>query len=956
MASGFSEDDFLYSKYLKCVLVFGCQVVQDVVRAIYSRRSMRTRNGTMPLRHFNMRANVDPYFADMSHFLDCNLMEESFDISFGYKLLTEKYICGEMFHTFSEPSQNQVSYIVGQRNKICHKYGEVTDFDVEVNKLKTCITDIYKEASQRLGTNFDSNCKHLVDKVDETVKAKVTDPLGINCLECLEKFKKSLRFKMLNSGKDELFEYYETLKILSPCTWIDDNDHERRFDIEKIFTPPKIWEHKTKINIDIKDLLTFKKTVPKILVIKGLAGSGKTSLCRYLVHCWYKKTGSIDSLNDFDLAILIEVRRSSSVTLLEYLYEELLSDTCFEFQHKDVIPLMQEMNLLFIIDGYDEDSAKAGALLKDILNNFHDKSIMVTSRLNYENEIRDISKEFQLRSLVLTLEGFEDSEQKAFSEKVFKADNRNGDGFLMYLNGRGRVLNKHLKLPLTISLLIVLWIEKPEVVNKVTTATSLYHEIFTLYQEKLTERLITNLKGRRVEELKRKIPSLLLMLGDQAWYLLTQGNGCCDLSNVLREKLEGKCNEKRIDPKEFLSAFLMCEIHDSKPKSKEYANLGNKYCYSFIHRTQMEYLAADFLAESCKEDPSKLRSLNREVSDWRGHSEVLVYLIGNLAKKNILKGKELDFLKLTEQTDAGSTDFCYWWKIISESHIIADIPDSPGKPILYKKMQHPLVSQTIYDRHLSNNSEWRLNDVDVAAGLRLMSLVNPFCLLATALFIHIPHGIDPMDIPDFYDALNAVEFHWEQKKRKNKVKVELHFLDHDNSRNTENTSDPFLLALNNWAELHNFSGSLKEVTSFFTGGYIKNVRCLVPTPGVLQSFENLPGSVRNLRLTLGFPPDSCTPEDLKEIIFSGNLELSIPHMSDEYLNWLIKVVRKLSRGDLKKLYLEHSSLTYQSLMHLAKSMNGILKSTLSVTEPNWDNKGEKAKILEKARFVIEWME
>ncbi|XP_064121308.1 uncharacterized protein LOC135225772 [Macrobrachium nipponense] len=913
MASGFSEDDFVYSKYLKCVLVFGCQVVQDVVRGIYSRRSMRTRNGTMPVRHFNMRANVDPYFADMSHFLDSNLMEESFDISFGYKLLTEKSICGEMFLTFSEESQKQMNYIVGQRNKICHTYGEISDFEVKVTKLKTYITDIYKEANQKLSIDFDSNCKDLVEKIDETVKAKKTDPLGINCLDCLEKFMDSLRFKMLNRGKVELFEYYETLKILSPCTWIDDeDDRAKRFDIEKIFTPPKIWQHRTKINIGIKDLLTFKKAVPKILLIKGLAGSGKTSLCRYLVHCWYKKIGAIDLLKDFDLVILIEIRRSSSVTLLEYLCEELLSDTCFEFQPKDVIPLMQEMDLLFIIDGYDEDSTKAGALLEDILNHFHDKRILVTSRLSYENEIRAISEEFLQPPLILTLEGFEESEQKAFAEKVFKADDSNGDGFLMYLNGRGRVLNKHLKLPLTISLLIVLWIEKPEVVNKVTTATNLYHEIFTLYQEKLTERLITNLKGRRGEELKRKIPSLLLMLGDQAWFLLTQGNGCCDLSSVLREKLEGKCNEKGIDPTEFLSAFLMCEIHDSNPKKNNSAKLGGKYCYSFIHRTQMEYLAADFLAESCKKDSSTLLRLNQEVSDWRKHSEVLVYLIGNLAKKNILKGKESEFLKLTEQTENGSTDFCYWWKIISESRIIADIPDSPGKPILYRKIEHPYVAQTIYDRHLSNNSEWHLNNEDVAAGLRLMSLVNPYCLSATALVIDIPHGIDPVNIPDFYDALSAVEFHWRQKKQKKKVKVALHFHDHDNSSNTESTSDRYLLLLNNWAELQNFSGSLKEATSFFSEGYMKTLRCLVTTPDVLRSFENLPNSVRNLRLTLGFPPDSCTPEDLKEIDFRGELELFIPYMHDEYLNWLIKVVRKLSNGDLKKLHLEHSSLTHKA--------------------------------------------
>ncbi|XP_068230240.1 uncharacterized protein [Palaemon carinicauda] len=960
MPSAFSEEDFLYSKYLKCVLVHGCQAVQDIVRAIYRRKCMRTRNGTMSIRDFNIRANVDPYYGGMSCFLDCNIMEENFDISFGYRLLKEEHICGEAFNGFSEVSKDQMYYIINQRNKVCHNFGRNTDISVQVDILKTCIIGIYQEASKKLNIDFNSNDKCIVEKIDGTMNAKVTEAIGKNCLEGLHEFKESLRFKMLSSGRDELFDYYRTLKTLSPCSWINDENHAEIFDIEKIFTAPKIWAKNTKTKVDIcmKNLLKFKlktKTVPNILFIKGLAGSGKTSLCRYLAHSWYKETGTIDTLDCFELVILIEIRRSSSVTLIEYLREELLSDTCYEFKPDHIICLMEEMNLLFIIDGFDENPTKAGALMQDIFNNFQNKRMIVTSRLNYEKEIGSIAEEFQLQPLTVTLEGFEESEQKVFTEKVFSIVDRSCEGFLKYLNGRGRVLNKHLKLPLTTSLLIVLWMEKPKVVNKITTATSLYYEIFSLYQEKLAERLIVNLRARQLEALKKKIPSLLLLLGGRAWFLLTLENGCCELSDSLRKTLEEKCEERGIDASEFFSAFLMCEVHHSKLKNSN-SILNHKYQYSFIHRTQMEYLAADFLAQEIKNGSLTLCEIDKKVSDWRNHSEVLVYLSGNMAKKNILKGNEKAFLKLAEKTGAGSTDFLYWWKIISESHIIADIPESPDKPIYYKKIQHPELATAIYDKHLSENTDWDLDDKEVAAGLRLMSLLNPVCLSATTLSINIPHGVDPLNVPDFYDALSAVEDHWNKKIKKKKIKISLHLYHHNSTRSNGSTSEHFLLALKNWAELQNFTGSLKNVTYSLAEGYPKNIRCLITEPCALRSFENLPDSVRCLRLTLGFSLNTCTLDDLTRINFTGKLELFIPDMCDEQLNTLIKVIKKLSGNDLKNLHLTHSKLTYNSVMDLVKSMNGILKSTLYITRLNFRNASEEKKLLGKAEFRVEWMD
>lgn len=956
MPTSFSKYDFIFSKYLKCVQEVAAQTLRDVVRTIYSRRVMRARNGTMSIRHYNMRANVDPEYYGMEEYLDCNIMEENFDISFAYEILKQEHICGKVFLKLSSGCKELIRDVVSERNRLCHIYGEVFNFEEDANALKGKLKDIYKGFAKVLRVSFDENIQTMEDNVNDIAMARIRDDshedLGVD----LQNFKNSKRFRLLESGRKELHEYYKSLKTISPLTWIDENKESGRFNMA-VFTPPKL--HDNLVDLPVQNLLKLKmkgNVIPDAILIQGLAGSGKTSLCRYIIHNWCSRSDGIKLIKNFDLVLLIEIRKITSTTILEYLREELLRSTCSNFEPRDILSLLQELNVLFVIDGYDEKSEDSDAVVKILFEEFHDKRIILTTRPELLEDTKKICKKHNMQFLSITLAGFDNSRQEEYSKKVFSVMKKNHRGFLEYLDGRGRrVLHEHLMLPLTVALLIVLWMDRPETVNKITNATSLYYELFILCQKKLGERLITQLKARGADNLKTILPRLLRYLGKQAWFMLLSGYGCILIPEI-KAKIECQCRDKNIDDFEFLSAFLMCEVNPAKTKD------GNDFHeYSFLHKTQMEYLAAEYLANSMKFHNTTLQEIACEVrkreDGWKRYQEVLLYLIGNMAKLDILENKEKEIVDLAGEAGIDSTDYSYWWKMLSESKVDANIPNSSDRPIKYKSLVHPQLGKIIDRRYLSQQEDWILGISDVSAGLRLMCLVNPVQLAANRLVIKIPSDVDPSNLPDFVDAMNEVYEHWSRKtsEKKEKVKVEIHLRRHSN-QGTQNTSERFLIGLDVWADLENFTGGFSRSVNLSGFRNLKTIRCLVTQPDVCNSFSRLPRSVRSLRITLALSPAEWSPGDFIDLNFSQDLELTLHNIKDEYMDWITTTVHKIARRGLKCLHLRESEVSYEGVGQIVESLNGILVHALYVTAPSIRIDDKEHTLHKKARFRIEWLE
>ncbi|XP_068219889.1 uncharacterized protein [Palaemon carinicauda] len=956
----YSDLDLEFAKLLKCINVVGKKAMCDIAKKIYSCRKMNTNNGSKPLRSFIEENNIQAEFEEEDFLLDCNITKREFDIPFACRII--KVVCNCVYEELSNHCQNKITFIDHIADHLCFEYNRnltLSKIQTTVKYLKESLSVIYEglakiinkgvPKSQRV--NFSTQVQKMQESIENITKGKMSVST-----KALEEFKEQLFFKIVQSAMREVLEIYDNqkkYKILDPRTWIDSSEGNR-FDLDTVFTSPELTQNQSKIKMDemltVQALKGGKQETPATLIIIGEAGSGKTSLCHYIVNTWTKEQENISGLSKFQLLLLVEIRRTSACSLEEFLKTQLMVGTFKTFAPKDVLNALTKMKVLIVVDGYDEGNKNSDKLLHDIFKTFQNNRVILTSRTCTLNKVLKIISRHNIQSLSIDLHGFNTVSRKCYITRVFgglkvphKGINENCERFQKYIEGRGQVLREHLNLPLTIALLIVLWLDDPENVNNVTTATSLYQELFKLFQKKLMERLISQRKFQNGENLPLLLEKILLKLGEQAWHMLKE---CADseLTHEFGVEIKEECDKYGIDSTEFLCAFLKCDIdrdRDSKPN-----------VYSFLHRTQTEYVAALFLADLINGGKTEaLHQISSEVENWEQYQQLLLYLTGNMALRKTLMGLEAEILELIARGNVDYSYYAYWWNLVSESLINYEIHEFPHYSIQYKDLVHPEIGKIIAqnEKFLSNYAVWEPDDRNIAAALRLIALI-PVCV--QTLKIDIPENIEPLDILDFIEAIEDVGKH--RFKSQGQIETELRLRRHI-LPGCINCSDRFLRATQGWANLTVFAGSIRhrmDLRKIFPR--LKNISCKITTPEVLKSLKNLAKHVRVLRITIGFSQE-CSPSSLQVLGFKGELEFTFHHIKEENVQWMKDVLIKLTgRDGFESLYLENSELDYGTLELLIHNLNGRLHKRMQVNRNGEPDEKIEETLVKGAHFRMEW--
>ncbi|XP_064094937.1 uncharacterized protein LOC135207238 [Macrobrachium nipponense] len=955
------ERDLELAKLLKCINTVGKRVMCDVAKRMYSCDKMNTNNGSKPLRRYMYEKNLQVTFEDSDFLLDCNIRNRKFDLPSACKIITD--VCKDVYEELSDHCKTKIAFIAQITDQLCFEYSKnptILEIQARARDLKVALNDIYKGVAKTLNKGVPKS-----KRIDFTIQIQeMTESLqnimaaqAHGNLKFVDEFKEKLFFKIVQSATSEILQAYgehRKYKVLNPCTRTDDSG-ENRFDLETVFTLPELTQ--THSNIEMSTILTTqslkggKWMIPETIIIKGEAGSGKTSLCRFIVHTWTKQEERVSGVTKFHLLLLVEISRTTAVSLEEFLKTQLMRHTMEKFQTKDVIEAMEKMNVLIVIDGYDERTKTTDKLLNDIYKTFQKTRIILTSRTCALNSALNIVNKHNVHSLLIDLKGFNAESRKHYITKVFegiqvptKGMEENRERFQMYIDGRGQMLREHLKLPLTIALLIVLWLDDPENVNNVTTITSLYQELFNLFQKKLMERLVSQGKFRKAVKVPPLLEELLLKLGEQAWNMLREA-----VDPELPQEYEGKitkeCKQREIDSTEFLCAFLKCEIEADRDDKRN--------VYLFLHRTQTEYVAALYLADLIHEGKNgALQKIANEIEDWEQYQQLLLYLTGNLALRNTLKGLESEVLDLIARGNVNYSYYSYWWNLVSESIINYEIRELPSYSIHYTGLVHPKIGEIIAteDRFLSRYVVWEPNDSNIAAALRLIALIP---VHVATLKIEIPDNIEPFDISDFIEAIEEVGEH--KVDSKTRIATELKLNRHVLPRTT-NGSDRFLLATQSWAKLTVFSGSLKHEMNL-RGMFpkLKNIHCKIANPDILKSFKNLTNTVRILRITISFSQDNCSPSDLQALRFTGTLEFTFHSIKEENSQWMVDVLIKLAgQCGFERLCLEDSELSYENLESVVSQLNGHLHNGLRVNRVGDPDDDKEQRLNKMAYFNIDW--
>ena len=191
---------------------------------------------------------------------------------------------------------------------------------------------------------------------------------------------------------------------------------ERELHISRPIKASVIYErrNKTKKYQDILQLLEESPRDARIIIITGEAGSGKTSLLRYITRVWIEENRIKNNL-----AFYIPLGRTQSPTIPDIIcYDMELIKT--RFKDDLSIALQREKSRpLFLLDSFEEMSTKHEAKeLKQLIRNeiYPHATVIVTTRPG--SKLKDVTKDLFPR-IEANLEDFSRDEVSQYVEKYF---------------------------------------------------------------------------------------------------------------------------------------------------------------------------------------------------------------------------------------------------------------------------------------------------------------------------------------------------------------------------------------------------------------------------------------------------------------------------------------------------------------------------------------------------------
>ena len=336
------------------------------------------------------------------------------------------------------------------------------------------------------------------------------------------------------------------------------------------------------IGVEKKDV-----TKPRCILVESVAGGGKSTLCQRVAYQWAKNCPSIQRLHSFSLVFLIKTNLISidDKSIFDYILRELLPG------HNNIADIINNLGLLFIVDGYDELSGNT-IVIEDLLAKrvCPQSTVVVTTRDGQTPPLQYFSNGFRIH-------GLSSRDVQYFLSKLPRnTENR----ILTKIDLDVHPLGSILSTPLFLWFYYLLGEETFKEING-TSRTNLFMRIIDGIQQKAVQRL---------------------------------------------HKTETHCSEAIIELEQ-LAYNCLCKdkLHFDKYIGELASNIGlvkqtkshlhlRKYTtYTFTHKSLAEYLAARFVSKS--HDIIHMLEKIPEVKDRsRRKASLILYFVCGLTTNN----------------------------------------------------------------------------------------------------------------------------------------------------------------------------------------------------------------------------------------------------------------------------------------------------------------------------------
>ncbi|XP_068225684.1 uncharacterized protein [Palaemon carinicauda] len=402
-------------------------------------------------------------------------------------------------------------------------------------------------------------------EIDFTKKMKLLEEEGFPCLK-----------KIL-----------EKLKSINPLSLITGTSSNPNIPVEKIYTEMKLEGESGPCSVPIEDILNY---VPhddhsRLLLIKGMAGMGKTTLVKKIISDWLSKKDDIKGLSDF--AILLNVECRDSIESFKDLLVTYFGDVHQKFKDNEIIDVCLAHKCLLIINGYDEMNDKSSKLFLEVLTLKKSRkiSVIVTTRPEFLERFNNQVKFDYTTVSTISLEGIPKEKREEFVCKYYAVLGSDNSPLqlLQYLRKTMHTMQEVWELPLNLALITILWMIKPEVISNITTEAELYWQFYLLSRSKLKERLGKNLDTAHFSpsKLLYKMQEFIEKLCHESFRALQKDEINIPQSTI--NNLSAFCHSLGLPAEELTGAFL-----------KKVTTSQGSFHYSFPHKGIMEFMAALF--------------------------------------------------------------------------------------------------------------------------------------------------------------------------------------------------------------------------------------------------------------------------------------------------------------------------------------------------------------------------